>query len=239
MIRRHPGHPLYAEHPLVRRARATAPQHRRALTSATPRHLLSPGAWLTVPGAAPLSDYYRYEALGAQLGDVGISFKRPKWLKKLTIKKVIKPLAVAAAVTGAMFIPGVAPAVATVAKGIFTGGKFVATKTAGLFKGLLTAKPKLPTKALQQAAQGGEAPTTAATQTVSVSVPGAAPTDMTAAPSGTVTQPGIEYGGGAAAPTPAEQTMEQAAGAGEISPAMIGVGGVALLALLMLSQRKR
>jgi hypothetical protein len=63
----------------------------------------------------------------SQLTGLGFSLKPPKWVRKLTIKKVLKPLAITAAVVGAAFIPGALPlvgkAAGLLAKGAIGAGK--------------------------------------------------------------------------------------------------------------------
>jgi pyruvate/2-oxoglutarate dehydrogenase complex dihydrolipoamide acyltransferase (E2) component len=70
----------------------------------------------------------------SNLSGLGFSLKPPKWVRKLTIKKVIKPLAITAAVVGAAFIPGALPllgkGVGLLAKGAIGAGKFAGKKIA-------------------------------------------------------------------------------------------------------------
>lgn len=85
------------------------------------------------------------------LGDLDFSLKPPKWLRKAQPGKILKKLAVPIAVGAALLIPGVAPAVATVARGAFGGVKAVGGAALSLFRG----KPRpigLPTGALAAAA---------------------------------------------------------------------------------------
>jgi hypothetical protein len=64
----------------------------------------------------------------SNLSGLGFSLKRPKWMRKLTIKKVLKPLAITAAIVGAAFIPGALPllgkGVGLLGKGMIGAGKF-------------------------------------------------------------------------------------------------------------------
>ena len=68
----------------------------------------------------------------SNLTGLGFSLKLPKWVRKLTIAKVIKPLAITAAVVGAALIPGALPllgkGVGLLAKGAIGAGKLVGTK---------------------------------------------------------------------------------------------------------------
>jgi hypothetical protein len=57
--------------------------------------------------------------------ELGFSLKPPKFIRKLTIKKVLKPLAIAAAVGASLFIPGVAPVALAIGKGALSAGRFV------------------------------------------------------------------------------------------------------------------
>jgi pyruvate/2-oxoglutarate dehydrogenase complex dihydrolipoamide acyltransferase (E2) component len=70
----------------------------------------------------------------SNLSGLGFSLKPPKWVRKLTIKKVIKPLAITAAVVGAAFIPGALPllgkGVGLLAKGAIGAGKFAGKRIA-------------------------------------------------------------------------------------------------------------
>jgi len=65
----------------------------------------------------------------SNLSGLGFSLKPPRWVRKLTLKKVLKPLAIGAAVVGAAFIPGGLPFVGKAAglltKGAVGAGKFV------------------------------------------------------------------------------------------------------------------
>jgi hypothetical protein len=56
------------------------------------------------------------------LSGLEFSLKPPRWVRKLTIKKALKPLAIAAVVAGSMFIPGVAPVALAIGKGALTAG---------------------------------------------------------------------------------------------------------------------
>jgi hypothetical protein len=68
----------------------------------------------------------------SNLSGLGFSLKPPKWVRKLTIKKVIKPLAITAAIVGAAFIPGALPllgkGVGLLGKGVIGAGKFAGTR---------------------------------------------------------------------------------------------------------------
>lgn len=78
---------------------------------------------------------------------LGFSLKPPKYLRKFQPGKVLKKLAVPAAIGATLFIPGVAPALATVGRGVVTGIKGAGSAVVGLFR----PKPKLPTQSLQAA----------------------------------------------------------------------------------------
>ena len=76
----------------------------------------------------------RWAAQPSQLSGLGFSLKPPKWVRKLTIKKVIKPLAITAAIVGSAFIPGALPLVGKaagfLAKGAVGAGKFIGKRFA-------------------------------------------------------------------------------------------------------------
>lgn len=58
---------------------------------------------------------------GSDLSGLGFSLKRPKWMRKMTLKKLVKPLLITGAViAGAAFIPGALP---LLAKGAVGAGK--------------------------------------------------------------------------------------------------------------------
>jgi hypothetical protein len=93
------------------------------------------------------------------LTGLGFSLKPPKFIRKLTLKKVIKPLAITAAVVGAAFIPGALPfvgkAAGVLAKGAVGAGKFVAKKVAmPIAKGFMS-KFKKPSSPVQTTVEYG------------------------------------------------------------------------------------
>jgi hypothetical protein len=82
-----------------------------------------------VPGGGLLPEHY--QALEGYDDGLGFSLKPPKWVRKLTLKKVVKPLLITAAVvTGAALIPGALP---LLARGLVGAGKlaFGGVKLAG------------------------------------------------------------------------------------------------------------
>ena len=91
----------------------------------------------------------------SNLSGLGFSLKPPKFIRKLTLKKVIKPLAITAAVVGAAFIPGALPllgkGVGLLAKGGIGAGKFLGTKLIKPFAGGVMSMFKKPA-----AAQGAQ-----------------------------------------------------------------------------------
>lgn len=85
----------------------------------------------------------------SQLTGLGFSLKPPKWVRKLTIKKVLKPLAITAAViTGAALIPGALPLLARgvlgagklAAKGVVGGGRLIGRSFSSAFTALISKK---------------------------------------------------------------------------------------------------
>jgi len=76
----------------------------------------------------------RWAAQPSQLSGLGFSLKPPKWVRKLTIKKALKPLAIGAAIVGSAFIPGALPllgkGVGLFAKGAVGAGKFLGKRFA-------------------------------------------------------------------------------------------------------------
>lgn len=151
----------------------------------------------------------------ADYDGLAFSLKPPKWARKLTIKKVLKPLAIAGAVVGtALAAPVVLPALAhgavatggLVARGLVGGSKLVGGAVSKLLgKGASLGKNNLPSSAgglltsivdQKLAAQGALEPSPASTP----ATPAAAPSEPTA-PSGAGT-----YGGGSVS-MPSAETM--------------------------------
>lgn len=98
----------------------------------------------TYPGIHHVSSHDRHRA--EALAGFGFSLKPPKRLRK-----VLKKLWLPAAVGAAFFIPGVAPAVASVGRGIATGARAAGASVWGAVSG--RKKPGLPTRSLEQAAR--------------------------------------------------------------------------------------
>jgi len=68
---------------------------------------------------------------------LGFSLKPPRWLRKAQPGKILKKVAIPAAIVGAMFIPGVAPLALKAGAGLLKGG-------AGLLRGGFSAAKKIP-----------------------------------------------------------------------------------------------
>lgn len=174
--------------------------------------------------------------------ELGFSLKPPRWARKLTIKKVIKPLAIAAAVGASLFIPGVAPAALAIGKGALSAGKFVGTGILrggrAVGKGVMNL---LPHKAAPSAADiaasleqsGGAAPATSAPslwqQIQDAARSGAAPATPTLPdlnlPSPTqAASGGYSGGGGSSAPTGVPNSADTPGG-GSAADAGADTGG--------------
>ncbi len=70
---------------------------------------------------------------GSALSGLGFSLKPPKWVRKLTIKKALKPVLIGTAViVGAAFVPGALP---LLMKGVVGAGKLVVGTGKGVVKG--------------------------------------------------------------------------------------------------------
>lgn len=162
-----------------------------------------------------------YESTEA--GGLGFSLKPPRWIRKMQpgvyIRKhplVLAPLALA--------VPGVAPFLlhaATAGAGLLARG---ATAAAGGITNLLRST-KLPTGALQQAAQDVTQPFTAPLAIQQPAAPTLQPSDMVMAPSPQFDTSG-SGGGAVASPSSPEPAPTQAG----INPLFV-LGGLALVAL--------
>ncbi|MFH1177107.1 MAG: hypothetical protein V1750_06845, partial [Acidobacteriota bacterium] len=192
---------------------------------------------------------------GSNLAGLGFSLKRPKWMRKLTIKKVIKPLAITAGViVGAAFIPGALP---LLAKGVVGAGK-LAMGTGRLAVRGVTGAGKFAVKNVGAAAKVFTSPTNTVPQTTvdaSKSKESAEPgTDNPTNAQIIVTTPNVATGSTAQAPaasqttvnlpspanvdfTTGEEAPQQAGLAGGIVP--LAIGGVALLAIMSMQKRGR
>lgn len=119
--------------------------------------------------------------LGPTLEGLGFSLKPPKWLRKAQPGKLLKKAAPPLAIGASLFVPGVAPAVAAVGKGIFGAAKAVG---GGLFGKLFAAKAaKAAASAVLPAVT--DAATTVATDTLTAA--GQAVVTEALAPAATVT----------------------------------------------------
>jgi hypothetical protein len=192
----------------------------------------------------------------SQLSGLGFSLKPPKFIRKLTIKKVLKPLAITAAVVGAAFIPGALPlvgkAVGLLAKGAIGAGKFAVTKLAkpvssgfmSMFKKKAAPAAETPTGPTVPAPDTSNAPqeprdtTPSGTPEPSAPVPYSPPTY---APDAGYSSGGGGGGYSSAAPVAAEAAQEApvAAGMNASSLIPIGVGLVALVAVSGALKRHR
>ena len=169
----------------------------------------------------------------SNLSGLGFSLKPPRWVRKLTIKKVIKPLAITAAIVGAAFIPGALPlvgkAAGLLAKGAvgagrlaLRGGKAAASGFKSTFfkRGAVTPQTTIPTTTSQPAPRASSSTSPPPGEPVPYSQPSYSPSEL--APSG---------GGGYS--EPATTAIETPAQAGMNASALlpIGVGLVALIAV--------
>jgi len=177
----------------------------------------------------------------SQLTGLGFSLKPPKWVRKLTIKKVIKPVLIGAAVVGAAMIPGALPlvgkAAGLLAKGVVGAGRFVARSGAKVASGFKSSffpqrRTTVPTATPQpepapQPRPTGPSGTLGPSEQVPYSPPTYAPAESAAT-----------YGGGGApmtadspAGSPPESPAPAPAGMSTSSLVPIGLGLVALVAV--------
>ena len=209
------------------------------------------GPDVRVPNLSPILDQFVLH--GLEYDQLGFSLKPPKWLRKAQPGKILKKIAVPAALVGAMFIPGVAPAALAVLKGagglalkggglLLKGGKVAvggATKVLGFGKS--SPKPPawgLPAAALRKAASIGttalqprviQASPVPTLSPMEISVP--APIDAPV-PYMTTVMP-TPAAGPDVAETEAEQAPQAAGGMG------MGIALIAGVALLAMAGRRR
>jgi len=166
-------------------------------------------------------------------------FTPPKAIRKLTLKKVIKPLALVAA--GALLAPVILPVAGAVAGGTLRAGAAAGRGLFGAAKGIfgkwkLPAIPKtkpitIPAEVLKEAQEaataGAAALTTRAVQSVTEALQPSAPVPT---PAGPTPAPGYEE---------AQQAPEQPAGAPSNLPMILGVAAAAGLGLMLLTKSQR
>lgn len=198
------------------------------------------------------------------LAGLGFSLKPPKFIRKLTLKKLVKPLLITAAVvTGAALIPGALP---LLAHGVVGAGKLAwgGTKLAGRgvakvvrFAGkeikagatALMPKAKVPQVAVSKSATEPPETPTPTSPLISFSLPTTAAQAAAQSPTGTpgpiaLTQ-SVTSGGATPVPSatdysswgPQNQTTAEAGAGSSLVP--LAIGAVALIAVTMALRKGR
>ena len=194
------------------------PRMRRRLAPVTPR------MWAALTRCPPTGP--------TALGDLGISLRPPKWLRKAQPGKILKKYGLPAAAVAAFFVPGVAPVVTKYAFGAaklaLRGGKAVGRGVARRVVGLFRPRAGTPPITEPRAPSAPSTPEQAFFEAASRYGATPPPAPEFAPPS-----PGQA--------APQEQAEFQAAGA---APAAAGgfplllVGGLGLLALMATAKRR-
>ena len=162
----------------------------------------------------------------SQLGDLGISFRRPRWLRKLRPLRVLRKIAVPLAVAGgALLIPGVAPLALKAAGGLWRGGRWIGRQAV---RAVSTRRPRFTARAPVFAPRG--APPAAAVEFEPPMEPG-----VTSFATAAYQAPPPGGAGPAPAPEEAAALGPRAPG---INPALV-VGGLALLAVATVAMGAR
>jgi hypothetical protein len=192
-------------------------------------------------------------AQASQLSGLGFSLKPPKWVRKLTIKKVIKPLAITAAIVGAAFIPGALPlvgkAAGMIAKGAVGAGRFAlrsGRQIGGGFTSIFKKPAAAPQTTIPTAPESYQPPppeprptgpsgTLGPSEQVPYSPPTYAPSEAAYGGGGG----GAPQTGDSPAGAPPESNAPAAAGTGASSLVPIGVGLLALVAVSAALKRRR
>jgi hypothetical protein len=241
----------------IHRIKGSKLPHPKALRQTVPgvsvmKRRASPGEIMRWQPRLPIS-----VVVPSQLTGLGFSLKPPKFIRKLTIKKVLKPLAIAAAVVGTAFIPGALPlvgkAVGLLAKGAIGAGRFAVTKLAkpigGGFMSVFKKNPAAPAAETPAGPTPPAPDTSNAPQEPRNTTPSGTPEPSAPVPYSPPTyapDAGDSSGGGgggysSAAPVAAEAPQEAPAAAGMNASSLIpiGVGLVALVAVSGALKRRR